>query len=125
MTLELIAVQGCTIGHGSGSVITGGIFVITTLPSTKVLAGAGIYSGPIAFTFSGGSGGGCVAGSVTGAGTINPTANKVLEALHVDRESDSGTMAWTGTNSNPPPPTLSGSSPVEITAAGQTKVKAQ
>lgn len=125
MALELIAVQGCTIGHGLGSTVTGGVFTITTPPSTKTLAGSPIYSGPIAFTFTGGSEPTASPGSVTGTGTINPTATKVSETLAVVREGDTGTMVWVGISLVDPPPTVGGSVPVEITVAGQIKVKAQ
>jgi len=127
MSLEPIAVIGCVIEHGSGSVITGGTFVITSTPSTKVKPGGlGAYKGTtIAFTFSGGSGGGCTDGTVTGSGTISASALKVkAENQLVIREGDIGTMNWTGTNPSPPPTNLTGTSNVVISSAGQTKVKA-
>ena len=122
---ELIAVVGCTISHAAGSTITGGAFVITTPPSAKTSAGQPAYRGPISFTFSGGSEPTVVAGTVTGSGTINPTAVKVkADALAVVREGDTGTLTGTGTNPAPPPATLPVSGPVEISAAGQVKAKA-
>lgn len=127
MTLELIAVLGCTIAHSAGSTITGGAFVITTPPSVKTLGESkGVYRGPIVFTFSGGSAPGVTAGTVVGAGTIAPTATKTLaDSLAVVRQGDTGTLTGAGTNPSPPPPTLPVSGPVEITVAGQTKATAQ
>ena len=127
MSLELIAVSGCVIGHGSGSTITGGIFAITSIASTKVKAqGQGVYTLKIDFTFSGGSAPGVVSGSVTGSGTINATATKAkAEGQFVMRQGDTGTLTGTGTNPSPPPPTIAVSGPVEIKTAGQIKAKAQ
>ena len=127
MSLELIAVQGCTIGHGAGSPISGGIFVITTPPSVKVSAeGKPIFSGPISFTFSGGNITGGTPGTVVCSGTIAATATSVFEGvLPVLREGYTGTMVGTATNAAPPPPTIPAAGPVEISVAGQTSVKAQ
>jgi hypothetical protein len=127
MTLELVAVQGCTITHSSGSPISGGSFTITSSPSTKVKCeGSGVYKGTIAFTFSGGNGSGAVPGSVAGAGTIVTTALKTkADAEEVVREGDTGTLTATGTKESPPPPTVPFVGGVEISVAGQTTVKAQ
>ena len=127
MTLELIAVSGCVIGHIRGSTITGGTFTITSIASTKVKAQAlGVYTLKIDFTFSGGSAPGAVSGSVSGAGVINATATKAkAEGQFVMRQGDSGTLTGAGTNASPPPPTIAVSGPVEIKTAGQAKVKAQ
>jgi hypothetical protein len=123
--MELVAVQGCTIIHSTGSPITGGVFTITTAPSAKYKAQTkGIYRGVIAFTFAGGSASGCVPGSVTGTGTISPTSTKhKVDALFVIREGDTGAMAAAGTNDDPPPSNLTfPSCPVEISVAGQVKL---
>lgn len=127
MTLELIAVQGCTISHAPGSDISGGTFTIVTTPSVTCSAeGKPIYSGVITFTFAGGSASGATAGTVTGGGTISPTSTKVtVDGLAVIREGDTGTLSASGTNSAPPPPTLPFTGDVEITVAGQTSVRAQ
>lgn len=127
MTFENVAVVGLTISHGSGSTITGGSFVITSSPSSKVKAGgAFVYRGTINFTFSGGSEPTVTAGSVTGSGSISFTATKTkADGQFVIREGDTGTLTGTGTNPSPPPPTLPVSGSVEISNAGQTKVKAQ
>lgn len=127
MTLELIAVEGCTIAHDSGSGISGGSFTITSVASTKVKAeGKGVYKLEIAFTFAGGSESTVVAGSVTGGGTISATATKTkAEGQLVVREGDTGTLTGAGTNPAPPPPTLPVSGDVIISVAGQTKVNAQ
>jgi len=123
MTLEFIAVSGCVLGHKLGSLITGGVFVIVSVPSIKVLATAGVYETPLTFTFSGGSSAGFDAGSIAGGGAIPATALKVLaEGLAVMREKDFVLMAAAGTIAGVPTP-ISGL--VEIVSAGQTKVKAQ
>ena len=127
MPLELIMNANGQLGHASGSTVTGGTFTITSTPSVKVKAGgSGVYRGPLTFTFAGGSAPGLVAGSVTGAGTINPTATKTkADGLLVIREGDSVLVTFTGTNSSPPPPTLNVAGTVEVASAGQTKAKAQ
>lgn len=128
MTLELVAVDGCTLGHSAGSTVSGGSFTITSIASNKVQVDSkGVYYGvTISFTFAGGNEVTCVAGSVTGSGTITATAiyTKVDNQV-VLRLGDSGTMNWSGTNVAPPPPTNAGVSAVEITDAGQDKVKAE
>lgn len=129
MTLELIAVQGCTLAHSAGSLISGGVFVITSAPDVKAKAvGAGIYKTPLQFTFSGGSAAGFVSGSVmtTEPAVMNATATKAkASGLLVMREGDFVLMNCVGTI---PPPT-GGTAPVagnvEISVAGQTKAKAQ
>lgn len=129
MSLELIAVQGCTLAHAAGSLISGGAFVITSTPDAKAKAGgAGMYKGPLLFTFSGGSASGFVAGTVMTTAPVSMPATAVktkAAALAVMREGDSVLMNCVGTL---PPPT-GGTSPVagnvEISSAGQTKVKAQ
>lgn len=127
MTLKLIGVDGLTIVHSAGSPISGGTFTITSTPSVKVKAqGKGVYSGVLSFTFAGGNMSGITAESFTGAGTINPTAIYVkADGALVIREGDTGTLTGSGTNPSPPPPTVPGTGGVEISVAGQTKVKAQ
>lgn len=125
--MELVAVQGCTIIHSTGSPITGGVFTITTAPSLKYKSQTKrVYRGVIDFTFTGGSASGCSPGSVTGSGTISPTSIKhKVDTLFVVREGDTGTMSAAGTNSSPPPTNISfPSCPVEISVAGQTKLSA-
>jgi len=128
MTFEYIGVDGLTIAHSSGSPISSGSFVITSTPSVKVLAdGKGVFSGPLTFTFSGGTATGFVSNSINGGGTINPTTVKVkADGSFVIREGDSGTLNGTGITLPDPPGTagpISGG--VEITAANQAKVRAQ
>ena len=129
MSLELIAVDGCTLAHASGSSISGGAFVITAAPDTKAAAGgAGVFKTPLTFTFSGGSASGFVTGSVmtTAPVSMSATAAKVKAGgALVMREGDSVTMSCVGTLPSPPGGTSSVAGNVEISAAGQTKVKAQ
>ena len=126
MGLEPIMNEDGAIDHGAGSSISGGVFVITSAPSTKVKAlGKGIYKGNLLYTFSGGDAAGFDPGSVATLvpQTISPTAVQVKsEGSLVIRLGDSGTMAAQGTVGGAPTP-ISG--PVEVSDAGQNKVKAQ
>jgi hypothetical protein len=124
---ELIAVEGLTLDHVSGSPISGGSFTITSTPDAKVKAeGHGVYVSPLAFSFSGGDASGFVAGSVSGGGSITATAVKVqASGIAVMRLGDSVLMNCVGTIDPPAtPPTGPVSGNVEITDAGQTKVEA-
>jgi hypothetical protein len=130
MSAELVAVQGCTLAHGSGSLISGGVFTITSVPSIKVLAESkGVYKTPLTYTFTGGNAAGFVPGSIATLvpQTILATATKVLaDGTLVMRAGDIGTMTAQGTTTpNPPgtPGAIAGA--VEISVAGQTKVLAK
>lgn len=111
------------IDHKTATV-TGGTFIITSLPSVKVKAeGDGVYRGPLAWTFSGGSSTGFQSGTITGAGSILPTAIKVkADGSLVIRLEDDIEVTFAGTLTNGNPGTVVGS--VEVSDAGQTKVKA-
>lgn len=111
-----------TIDHASGSPISGGAFTITSLPSLVLLAnGNGVFSGPLAFTFAGGSAPGLT--GVSGGGSIPPTALKVTTGgLAVIRAGDTGTLTALGIPPSGPPVPISG--PVEVTDAGQNVVEA-
>ena len=77
MGLKLVMNSDGEIDHKT-TTVTGGTFIITTTPSTKVKAeGSGVYKGPLAWTFSKGSSTGFQDGTVVGAGSIPPTATKV------------------------------------------------
>lgn len=130
MSLELIAVDGCTLAHASGSLISGGVFTITSVADVKSKAGgAGVFKAPLQFTFAGGNASGFVPGSVmtTASVVMNATASKVKTGgMLVMREGDFVLMSCTGTSlPNPPgaPAPVAGN--VKISIAGQTKVKAQ
>jgi hypothetical protein len=112
------------VGHGNGSPISGGVFVITSAPDVKAkIDNSGIYVTPLAYSFSGGSASGFVNGSVSGGGTISSTASKVkLGGKLVMRLDDPGTMSAAGTLTGGGSGSISG--PVEIIDAGQTKVQA-
>lgn len=120
--------SGGTLAHKTGSVISGGAFVITSTPSTKDKAGGlGVFPKEVEFTFSGGSASGCVPGSVatTAPVKIPATATKSkTENFPPVRVGDSVTMSAVGDNSAPPPPKVAVAGDVEVSAAGQTKVKA-
>jgi hypothetical protein len=129
MALELIMNEDGQLGHGSGSTVTGGVFTITSVASTKVKAtGKGVYRGPLTYSFAGGNFPGVVPGTARTLvdQTITPTAVKAkAEGLPVVREGDSGVMIGVGDNPAAPPPTLPISGPVEVVLAGQVKAKAQ
>lgn len=125
MSGKLLGVEGLTIGHSSGSLVSGGMFSITSLPSLKVKCeGKGVYRGVLTFMFSAGNHSSGVPGSALGSGTINVTAQKT-KADHqlVIRAEDTGTIIGTYVPPSGIPPTIPFTSNVEITDAGQTKVK--
>lgn len=128
MSLKEIAVDGLTISHADGSPISGGTFTITSSPSTRFKCdGSGVYAGTLTFTFTGGSAEGFVDKTVatTVPQAIAATATRVKTGgLAVLRLGDSGTMACMGTPTVTPPASAPVAGSVEITDAGQTRVKA-
>ena len=124
----LIAVDGCTLAHMSGSLVSGGVFTIASVPDVKAKCESkGIYKGPLLFTLSGGSASGFVAGSVMTTAPVSMPATAIktkVGGLAVMLEGDFVLMNCVGTL---PPPT-GGTAPVvgnvEIVVAGQTKVQA-
>lgn len=125
MTLKLVMNADGTLGHGSGSPISGGAFVITSSPSTNVKAsGKGVYRGNLQYTFSGGNATGFVAGTVetTATQSIPPTAvNVKADGSLVIREGDFATMNCEGELTGGGTGPVSG--PVEVKTAGQVVVK--
>lgn len=127
---ELLAVEGLTLDHMDGSVISGGSFTIMSTPDVKAKAeGHGIYATPLDFTFKEGNAKGFQDGSVSGGGSIPATATKTkIGGVLVMREGDSVLMDCVGTYEPPPAPPASPTGPVsgmvEIADAGQTKAKA-
>lgn len=124
MTLELLMNQDGAVDHDIGSLVSGGAYVITSVPSTVVkVNGAGVYRGPLAGTFSGGDAAGFVPGSVVGSWTVTPTAVAVnVESQPVVREGDTGTLTATGTLPTPPGGTGPVVGTVVVSDAGQTEV---
>lgn len=129
MPLKEIANANCILAHKAGSLISGGVFKITSVPSIKVKAeGAGVFETPLTYTFSGGNATGYIPGTVMTIvpQTIPSTAIKVkADNILVMLINDFGTMNAVGTL-NPPPPGGTPNTPivglVEISDAGQTKV---
>ena len=121
MSLKALMNADGTVGHDTGSLISGGSFTITSTPSANVKANdAGVYSGPLSGSFSNGNASGFEPGSVAGTWTINPTATAVkVDGSAVIRADDIGTLNATGTI---PPPT-GGTGPVvgsvKVSDAGQ------
>lgn len=128
MTLANIANADLTLAHAAGSLISGGTFTVTSTPDAKTKAdGVGVHVSPLTFTFSGGDAEGFLTGTVSGGGSIPATATKTkASGILVMRKGDVGTMACSGTVDPPATPTTSAvSGNVEISAAGQSKAKAQ
>jgi len=122
-----IAVNGATIDHDTGSLISLGIFTISSTPSLKTkVDGNGIYTTPLEYSFSGGSASGFVSGTVRTqvTQTIAATATKTKDSdILVMREDDSGTMICIGDLPSGGTGPVSGA--VKISDAGQTKVDAE
>lgn len=133
---EILNTDG-SLAHSTGSTTSGGTFTITSTPSLKSKAeGSPIYAGTLSFSFSGGNSsetlggtGVVVPGSVSGNGTINPTAQKVKDGgSFVMREGDSGaftllTGSFTVTSTGVTSVVTLPNTGVEVSSAGQTKVK--
>jgi len=126
MSLELLMNTKGTLGHAEGSLISGGVFTIISLPAITCQAGdAYAYRGPLQYSFSGGNAQGFDSGSVNTIvpQTINPTALKVwADGQLVIRQGDTGTLTAIGTISGNPA-TVVGQA--EVATAGQDKVYGQ
>lgn len=129
--MKFLAVEGCEIDHSAGSVISGGVFSITSVASAKMKEDSkGVYKTPLSYTFAGGNATGFIAGTVLTIvpQSINATALKnKAEGPLVMRVEDSGQMVCIGTLDPTPPPPASPTGPVsggvEIADAGQSKVR--
>ena len=106
---EYLFTEAGQIQHSVGSIISGGVFTITSLPSTKMkIQNNGVFRGDLNISFSGGNMPGMVPGSVSGSGIISPTAQKnKTENLFVIRNNDSGNLNGTAEPISPPPPVVS------------------
>ena len=122
--MKEVMVQGGAVGFGAGATVSGGSFVITAVPSLFAkVDGAGIYAGPLAWTFTGGNGPGAAPGSVFGAGSIPPGSTTCkIDALAVILKGDQVSAVFSGLTPQGAPISFPGQ-PVEVTAAGQTNVK--
>lgn len=127
MPAKAIMVDGGALAFSASSAITGGSFTISSTPSQTVSAGGGgVYSGPLAFTFTGADATGFTTGTVAGNGTISPTTASVLaNGSAVVRVGDqttaviaSGTQESSGSTVTVP------GGAVEVADAGQTSVLA-
>lgn len=127
MPLKLIMNENGTIAHKLGSLISGGIFTIISVSNTNVkIDSKGIFTEPLIFTFSGGNSAGFVPGSVqtTAPVSMNSTAQFVkADNVLVMREEDQCEMNCTGTLTGGGSSSVIGL--VEISSAGQDKVKAE
>lgn len=131
MALEDVLNDNGSLGHGAGSPVSGGTFVIQSSPSTKMRAvGIGVHKTPLSFTFSGGSAAGCNAGTVNTPSPLNLNADGVkvdAEGVRVMRENDIQTyptgFMCTPTGGGAPIPVPN--AVVEVASAGQVKVRAE
>jgi hypothetical protein len=121
--MELIAVEGLTIDHETGSSCSGGTFTVTSAASTKVkVNGNGVYSQSVSFSFTGGTYTGGVSETAAGTGVIIATASKVkADGYYVMRLNDEGDIVGTHIVGNT---STAFTSKVLITDANQDKVKA-
>ena len=111
---------------GQPPLITGGIFTITSPPSSGVsIEGKPVLSGPLKYTCAGGSSAGFVPASIVSIGeqVISPGLSKVIvDGKLVVRVDDVGVMLATGTLTVGGPGPIS--APVAVTDAGQESVAA-
>lgn len=129
--MRKIAVDGLTLAHASGSVISGGVFTITSVPETGIKfkndSGSfkGVFQSPLKFSFSGGTASGFVPGSVqtTVVASMNTTTLKVQKknGAKLMCKGDSVMMVCVGTLPPPAGGTAPVSGMVEISDAKQTK----
>lgn len=124
---ELLAVDGATLKHSSGSPISGGVFTIESAPSSKTKEdSAGIYTTPLLCSFSGGSASGFVSGTVSTVAPvpINASSQKTKDYdILVMRKGDSGTLVCQGTLTGGGVGPVSGG--FEIDDPGQSKVSGE
>ena len=123
---EFLATTGCSLGHGIGSIISGGTFtVISTGDIKKKLGGVNVIFTKVDFTFVGGSASGCDPGTVAGGGSVLASSIKVRKKGTTDfvvRQNDESTTGpFAGTIGGNPVPL--GNQPVKVIAAGQTKAR--
>jgi len=133
-----VANASCVLGHGTGSLVKDGAFVVVSIPSLKVKAGGGgVHKKEIEFTFAGGSDvagvmtpGSVVTGDVV-SGAIVPSSRKIPATAikgktngdPLMRKGDLATVGMAGLVPGTPPVATPIQGIVEITDAGQVKVK--
>jgi hypothetical protein len=131
MAKEFLAVEGLTISHSSGSPVSGGSFTILSVASLNYFCKnisslfRGVYTGSLSFSFSGGTHSSGTSGSAIATGTINFTSTKNKNGSFILRENDNGSMTGTYIPPSVPPPTVPFTSNVEISNAGQSKVRGE
>ena len=121
MSLKPIAVVGLTLAHGAGSVITGGVFTVVSVPSVTVAAGGRkTYENEVKFTFAGGSASGFTPLSIA-TKTPQTIPTSATKCRPCTLEGDFVLMAATGMVGNTAT-AISGK--VEISNAGQSVARA-
>ncbi len=116
-----IAVSGCELEDETG----GGTVKITSLASTKVLAGGkGVYFGDVAISVSGSDGGGAIGdGNGAGTGTITGTGENIDGGGPALLEGDTAEVTVIGTTTSGQVVTPSSASvTVKVTKSGQKVV---
>ena len=121
MSLKPIAVVGLTLAHGAGSVITGGVFTVISVPSVTVAAGGRkTYENEVKFMFSGGSAPGFKTGTIA-TETPQTIPTSAIKCRPCTLEGDFVLMAAVGAVGNS---TAAISGKVEISNAGQSVARA-
>ena len=120
--MKLVAVSGAVLGFGTGSVISGGVFTITSTPSTNVkVDGLRVYRGPLSWTFAGGETPGFA--SVAGSGSISPGSMSMKDdnlAIVLLGDSCAGSFIATASNGV----TTALTAKVEVSSTGQSSTQA-
>lgn len=119
--MRALANANCIIDHSSGSIVSGGTFTLTSIPSFKVIAeGLGVFFGEVTASFIGGTISGGDPNTAYGTCAIPAGLVKVDNgSIPAAAEGDTGTLNGFYLISGTPTPF---SASVEITDAGQASV---
>lgn len=124
MAKKEYAVEGMTFKFENLS--HSGDVSITGIASTKdKFDGKGVYKDNLNISISNGSNGSDIS-NATGSGTISATSQKnSSEGVKLLRDDESNDITMTGTNANPPPPTLTYTTKVIIDDPGQNVARGE
>lgn len=122
--MSALLVLSATLAHAIGSTITGGVFIITSLPDqSMMIEGKPAFAGPLKYTFAGGSAPGFVPGTVATVVEqviVPSTTDVALNGLPTAMDTDTGIMVAVGTLIGGGTGPVGG--PVEVADAGQESV---